>query len=177
MSDDDPGFEPAGTDAENGPWLSDRQQVVWRRWLAMWRMVDARIERDMQQHGGMPFAYYLVLAMLSEAPDRQMRMNRLSEIVGFSQSRLSHAVARLEALGWVRREQAEGDRRGQIAGLTDAGLERLKKVAPLHAETVRASLFDPLSDEQLGALESIFDAIQAQESDYERQMREIDPQR
>lgn len=158
-----------------GPWLSDRQQVVWRRWLAMWRMVDARIERDMQQYGGMPFAYYLVLAMLSEAPDRQLRMNRLSEIVGFSQSRLSHAVARLEDLGWVRRDQAEGDRRGQIATLTDAGFERLDKVAPLHAETVRATLFDPLTDDQLGELERIFDAVLDNEHDYEQRLRQIDP--
>lgn len=158
-----------------GPWLSDRQQVVWRRWLAMWRMVDARIERDMQQYGGMPFAYYLVLAMLSEAPDRQLRMNRLSEIVGFSQSRLSHAVARLEDLGWVRRDQAEGDRRGQIATLTDAGFERLDKVAPLHAETVRATLFDPLTDDQLGELERIFDAVLDNEPDYEQRLRQIDP--
>lgn len=158
-----------------GPWLSDRQQVVWRRWLAMWRMVDARIERDMQQYGGMSFAYYLVLAMLSEAPDRQLRMNRLSEIVGFSQSRLSHAVARLEDLGWVRRDQAEGDRRGQIATLTDAGFERLDKVAPLHAETVRATLFDPLTDDQLGELERIFDAVLDNEHDYEQRLRQIDP--
>lgn len=187
MTDDDTqgegsaatGDGPAGKVGTCGtdPWLTDRQQALWRRWLAMWRMVDGRIERDMQLNGGMPLAYYLVLAMLSEAPDRQLRMNRLSEIVGFSQSRLSHAVARLEALGWVSREQAAGDRRGQIASLTEDGYQRLVSVAPLHAETVRSSLFDPLTDDQLGALESIFDAILANETEYEQRLRQIDPQR
>lgn len=159
-----------------GPWLSERQQRVWRSWLAISRMMDDRIERDMQQHGGMPLAYYLVLAMLSEATGRQLRMNRLSEIVGFSQSRLSHAVARLETLGWVEREQAEGDRRGQIASLTDAGFHRLEMVAPLHADTVRSLLFDPLGGDQLDALESVFDTVLRAEPGYQQRLRAIDPQ-
>lgn len=141
------------------PWLSDRQQRVWRTWLTMWRMVSDRIERDMQQTGGMPHAYYLILAMLSEAPNGRLRMNRLADVVNSSQSRLSHAVARLEELGWVRREQASADKRGQVAILTPAGYDRLVAVAPLHAETVRSMMFDPLNDEQLDDLESILLAV------------------
>lgn len=148
-----------GDSSGDGPWLSDRQQRVWRSYLAMWRMLDARIERDMQRSGGMPHAYYLILAMLSEAPGRRLRMNKLSEIVSFSQSRLSHAVTRLEELGWVRREQAPGDKRGQLAVLTDSGWDRLVQVSPLHAETVRSTVFDPLSDEQLTALDDIVQTI------------------
>lgn len=142
------------TDAP-GPWLTDRQQHVWRSFLMMTRMVDEQIERDMQRSGDMPFAYYLILAMLSEAPDRRLRMNKLSEVVGFSQSRLSHAVTRLEDLGWVRREQSSADKRGQYASLTPAGLTTLQRVAPSHAETVRSTVFDPLSPQQLDALEDV----------------------
>lgn len=149
----------------SGPWLTDQQQRVWRSYLSMWRMLNDRIERDMQQHGGMPLAYYLLLSMLSEAPDRQLRMNRLAEIVGFSQSRLSHAVSRLEVLGWIQREPDAADKRGQIAALTDAGYTRLVEVAPLHAETVRSIMFDPLASEQLEALESVCTAILQAEAD------------
>lgn len=125
----------------------------------MWRMLDDRIERDLQRSAGMPLAYYLILAMLSEAPEKRLRMNKLSEIVSFSQSRLSHAVTRLEELGWVRREQVTGDKRGQCAVLTDSGWERLVQVSPLHAETVRATVFDPLSEGQLAALDDIVTTI------------------
>lgn len=150
---------PPVDDDVAGPWLSDRQQQVWRAFLAMQRTVDDRVERDMQRHGGMPFAYYLILAMLSESPDHRMRMNRLSDIVGFSQSRLSHAVTRLEELGWVRREQASADKRGQYALLTDAGMARLVEVAPLHARTVKTLMFDPLTDAQLEALDDIAQTV------------------
>lgn len=142
-----------------GPWLTDRQQRVWRAFLTMSRLLDEQIERDMQRSGDMPFAYYLVLAMLSEAPDRRLRMNKLSDAVGFSQSRLSHAVTRLEQLGWVRRDQSSSDKRGQWASLTPVGLQTLRRVAPSHAETVRSLVFDPLSAQQLDALEDLVQTL------------------
>jgi DNA-binding MarR family transcriptional regulator len=143
------------------PWLSDEQQQVWRAFLRMSGQLNERIERDLQQAAGMPHAYYLILAMLSEAPGRSLRMNQLAEVVRASQSRVSHAVARLEEAGWVRRIPAPGDRRGQIAELTDAGFERLVEVAPSHAETVRSIIFDPLTPEQLAEFGNICATILA----------------
>ena len=143
------------------PWLSDEQQSVWRAFLRVSGQLNECVERDMQQVGGMPHAYYLILAMLSEAPDRSLRMNQLAEVVRASQSRVSHAVARLEESGWVRRVPAPGDRRGQIATLTDAGFDRLVEVAPGHADTVRSIMFDPLSHEQLTQFRDICQTILA----------------
>ena len=137
------------------PWLSDEQQRVWRSFLRMSGQLNECIERDMQQTGGMPHAYYLILAMLSESPARSLRMNQLAEVVRSSQSRLSHAVSRLEESGWVRRIPAPGDRRGQVAELTDAGYERLLELAPGHAGVVKTTMFDPLSPEQLAAFDDI----------------------
>ena len=131
------------------PWLSDAQQLVWRTFLTMNAALNERIERDMQQAAGMPHAYYLVLAMLSESPDRTSRMSQLADLAQMSQSRLSHAVARLEESGWVIRTPAKDDKRGQLATLTDAGYTRLVEVAPSHAETVRSIMFDGLSEQQL----------------------------
>ena len=144
------------------PWLSDEQQQVWRAFLRMSGQLNEYIERDMQQTGGMPHAYYLILAMLSEAPGRQLRMNQLADVVRASQARVSHAIARLEEAGWVQRMPAPGDRRGQIAELTDAGFERLVEVAPNHAETVRSIMFDPLSPEQLQNFDDICRTILAE---------------
>ncbi len=143
------------------PWLSDEQQLVWREFLRLSGQLSGRIERDLQQAAGMPHAYYLILAMLSEAPRRSLRMNQLAEVVRASQSRVSHAVARLEEAGWVRRTPAPGDRRGAVAELTDAGFARLVEVAPSHAETVRSLMFDPLSPEQLANFRDICETILA----------------
>lgn len=130
--------------------------------LAMSAALNARIERDLQHAAGMPHAYFMILAMLSEAPGRSLRMHQLAEVVQASQSRLSHAVARLEDYGWVRREQAPGDKRGQLAILTDAGADQLVEAAPSHAETVRSTMFDPLSDSQLIEFQDICATVLAQ---------------
>ena len=140
---------------QDDPWLSADQQRAWRTYLEMTSALNARIERDLQNAAGMPHAYYLILAMLSEAPRHSMRMHQLAGIVQASQSRLSHAVSRLEEYGWVRREQATGDKRGQLAILTSEGLERLIEVAPSHAETVRSTMFDALTATQLKEFQTI----------------------
>jgi DNA-binding MarR family transcriptional regulator len=143
------------TPAVDDPWLNDEQQRTWRDFLRLTGTLSDVIERDLQREAAMPHAYYQILAMLSEAPDRSMRMNQLAAVVRSSQSRLSHAVARLEQAGWVGREPVPGDGRGQVARLTEAGYRRLLDVAPGHARTVRTALFDALTDEQLAALDDI----------------------
>ena len=152
----EPAVPNSGLSAQ--PWLTAEQQQTWRAFLAMTATLNTRIERDLQR-AGMPHAYYLILAMLSEAPDRSLRMNQLADLAQASQSRLSHAVARLEAHGWVRRTPAAGDRRGQVASLTDAGHARLVEVAPGHAETVRSAMFDPLTPEQVEQFRAICTVI------------------
>ena len=92
--------------------------------------------------------------MLSEAPDRTLRMSELAERTWSSRSRLSHAVDRLEERGWVRRLSCPSDRRGSYAQLTDAGYAVLVAAAPSHVESVRRHLFDLMSSDDLAALEA-----------------------
>ena len=143
----------------DSPWLDDEQQRVWRLYLRVVRDTQECIEGQMQRQGGVPAAYYLILAMLSEAPDRRLRMNQLSDVLNSSQSRTSHAVARLEEQGLVRRVKAPHDGRGQIAELTDSGWSRLQELAPGHARTVRQAMFDALDSNDLAALHRILDKI------------------
>ena len=83
-------------------------------------------------------------------------MSELADATQSSRSRLSHAVARLEELGWVRRETCSTDRRGQLAVLTDEGFAALARPRRrCHVESVRHHFFDQLSPEQLDALADI----------------------
>ena len=106
--------------------------------------LDAQLQRD----AGISHAAYIVLAMLSEAPNRGRRMSDLARRANQSQSRLSHTVTRLEERGWVRRERAAEDGRGALAVLTDAGWDVVRAVAPGHVDAVREAVFGPLTDEQ-----------------------------
>src|SRR5438093_10498745 len=106
-------------------WLDDEEQQTWRAFLTANRLLFDQLDRELQHESGIPHAYYEILARLSEAPDRTLRMSELADRSLSSRSRLSHAVTRLEALGWVRRDACPTDRRGALAALTDTGFEAL----------------------------------------------------
>lgn len=145
-----------------GPrWLSAGEQHTWREAIESWQWLLASVDGQLQRDSGMPLAYYEILVRLSEAPDRALRMTQLAEASSSSKSRVSHAVARLEERGWVRRMDCPTDRRGQIAVLTDQGFAALSAAAPGHVEQVRRVLFDALSVEQLRQLDGISAAILA----------------
>jgi DNA-binding MarR family transcriptional regulator len=154
------------TDGSAGPrWLNDEEQHVWRSFLTATRLFFDQVERQLQQDSGLPHAYYEILVRLSEAPDRTLRMSQLASTSLSSRSRISHAVARLEESGWVRRRPAPDDRRGALAQLTDEGLAYLAAAAPGHVDTVRCYLFDALTPQQQAALRDAADAMVAKMSD------------
>lgn len=140
-------------------WLAADEQRAWRAFLRAAATVDEALDRQLQRDAGMPHAYYQVLAMLSEAAGRTLRMSELAQITTSSASRLSHAVARLEEKGWVRRERHPTDRRGALAVLTDAGWDALVAAAPGHVAAVRATVFDRLEPEQVAQLRAISERL------------------
>jgi DNA-binding MarR family transcriptional regulator len=140
-------------------WLDDDEQRAWRSFLRAAAGIDDALDRQLQRDSGMPHAYYQVLAMLSEAPERTLRMSQLAELTTSSPSRLSHAVARLEEKGWVRRERHPTDRRGALAVLTDAGLVAVRAAAPGHVSAVRDAVFDRLAPEQVAQLRAISERL------------------
>ena len=140
-------------------WLSDEEQQVWRGFLAVHQLLFDVLDRQMQADANISHGYYVLLAVLSEAPNRSMRMSELAEITSSSQSRVSHAVARLEEAGWVRRRKVEGDKRGNLAVLTERGWEVVVQAAPGHVAAVRENFFDLLTPEQVGQLSEIFAAM------------------
>ncbi|MFI1735501.1 MarR family winged helix-turn-helix transcriptional regulator [Streptomyces acidicola] len=140
-------------------WLSPEEQRAWRAYIAASALLEDTLDRQLQQEAGLPHLYYSVLAMLSETPDRRLRMTDLAEVLKITRSRLTYAVARLEKDGAVRREDCEWDKRGSVAVLTDEGMALLERTAPGHVETVRRAVFDHLDPAQVEQLERICTGI------------------
>jgi DNA-binding MarR family transcriptional regulator len=129
-------------------WLDEDEQATWRAFLATSELLYAALDRQLQRDAGLTHGTYVVLAMLSEAPGRSLRMTELARLANSTPSRLSHAIARMEERGWVRRDRSDQDGRGTVAVLTEAGWDLLVRTAPGHVEAVRQHLFDRLTPEQ-----------------------------
>ena len=140
-------------------WLDDGEQQAWRAFLMAVNLLDGALDRQLRHDSGLPHAYYQILAMLSEAPKRELTMTRLARLLRSSPSRLSHAAARLEGEGMIRRFKRPGNRRTTIVELTPAGMKVLEAAAPGHVHEVRRVLFDTLSREQVAQLHEISESM------------------
>jgi DNA-binding MarR family transcriptional regulator len=145
--------------ADDPRWLTEEEQRVWRSYIAATTLLEDHLDRQLQRDAGMPHIYYGLLVKLAESSDRRLRMTELAMHAKITRSRLSHAIARLEKNGWVRREDCDSDKRGQFAVLTDQGLEVLRRTAPGHVAAVRQAMFDRLSPEQQKALGEIMQIV------------------
>ncbi|NYJ76089.1 MarR family winged helix-turn-helix transcriptional regulator [Allobranchiibius huperziae] len=142
-------------------WLDDEERAAWlnivRIVVKLPTVLDAQLGRD----AGVSYFEYMVLAMLSERRSRTLRASDLARVVNSSATRLSNVVRRLEQRGLLARLPDPDDGRGTLVRLTDAGLDLTISAAPLHVQTVRAAVFDPLEPGDVQALHASLGRILA----------------
>lgn len=140
-------------------WLDQAEMTAWLRLIAVAERLPGVLDTQLRRDSGLTHFEYQVLAMLSDAPERTLRMTSLSLQTNATLPRLSHVVKRLEDRGFVERSVAPEDKRAINAALTEAGFEAIKAAAPGHLATVREHVFDPLSEQQVLALSEALGAI------------------
>ena len=149
---------PTKTDVR---WLNPREMKAWRSYIIASRRMLEALDSDLAGFE-LTMADYEVLAQLSDAPGRRLRMSELAEIAMVSKSRLSHRMKVMEAAGWVRREECPEDRRGYFAVMTDKGFKAIERAAPTHVGSVRNRFLDHLTVKDQEDLAKIFDRLQSQ---------------
>ncbi|MEI8066513.1 MAG: MarR family transcriptional regulator [Actinomycetes bacterium] len=142
-------------------WLNPREMKAWRSYIVASRRLLEALDADLLGHE-LSMADYEVLAQLSDAPDRRVRMSELAEIAMVSKSRLSHRMKVMEKAGWVRREECLEDKRGSWAVMTDKGWKAIVKAAPDHVASVRNRFVDHLTSKDQEDLAKIFDRVTSQ---------------
>jgi DNA-binding MarR family transcriptional regulator len=136
-------------------WLTPEQLRAWKKLIAVVELLPGTLESQLQRDSGLSHFEYFTLAMLSEAPDRTLRMTSLAAHTNATLARLSHVVSRLEKRGLVRREACAEDRRATNAILTPAGWSTVQAAAPGHVATVLANVIDPLTSADIADLDRI----------------------
>lgn len=140
-------------------WLDDDEMTAWLRLIALAELLPARLDAQLRRDAQLTHFEYQVLAMLSEAPERTLRMSWLAQRTQATLPRLSHVVRRLEDRGLVRRQPSATDARANDASLTDLGWRTIVDAAPGHVSLVREEVFDALTPEQVGQLADVATAI------------------
>ena len=140
-------------------WLTEKEMTAWVRLAAMMELLPGVLDAQMRRDANLTQFEYYVLAMLSEAPERTLRMTALASKTNSTLPRLSHVVRRLSDRGLVERFPCPGDGRATNARLTDAGWAKVKAAAPGHVAQVRELVFDALTPDQVSQLAAIAGAV------------------
>lgn len=140
-------------------WLSDAELEAWIRFIAVVELLPGVLDSQLRRDSGLTHFEYMVLAMLSEAPERTLRMTALAARTNSTLARLSHVVSRLEARCLVERAACAEDRRATNARLTEEGWSAIVAAAPGHVETVRRNVLDALTLEQVSRMGEIAGAV------------------
>jgi len=140
-------------------WLDEDERAAWVRLVAVMELLPGVIDSQLRRDADLTHFEYFVLAMLSEAPERTLRMRTLAQQTNATLPRLSHVVRRLGDRGLVERFPCPEDGRATNARLTPTGWDAVVAAAPGHAQTVRRHVLDSLSRDQLGQLRGVADAL------------------
>lgn len=141
------------------PWLSREQLAAWVRLVAVVELLPGVLDSQLRRDAQLTHFDYYVLAQLSEAPDRTLRMTALAERTTATLARLSHVVQRLEGRGLLERFPCPQDKRATNARLTEEGWRKVVESAPGHVGTVRDYVIDALTPAQIEQLTAISDAL------------------
>lgn len=142
-------------------WLTETERVAWVRLAAVLELLPGVLDSQLRRDADLTHFEYFVLAMLSEAPERTLRMTSLALRTNATLPRLSHVVRRLEDRGLVARFPCPDDGRATNAQLTETGWAKLVATAPGHVAHVRRQVIDALDAEQVSQLAEITEAILA----------------
>ncbi|WP_460889590.1 MarR family winged helix-turn-helix transcriptional regulator [Promicromonospora xylanilytica] len=143
------------------PRMNDQESAAWLGLTAVFQLLPAALDRQLQRDSGITHFEFVVLSTLQLSPEPTMRMTELAEATVATLPRLSHVCGRLEKRGLIERSPCPEDRRATNARLTADGRRELIRSVPGHIATARRLVIDALTPEQLDALAGITATITA----------------
>lgn len=138
--------------------LSPLQHKAWRSFHHIRTRLLGHLVRRLYKHSGLTEAEYIILLVLYESKEA-VRAKKLSQILGWEMSRLSHQISRMESAGLIHKEACETDTRRFKLSLAKNGKEKISKALPLQELEVKHCFGDILTESQLNSLVEISDVI------------------
>lgn len=145
--------------ADQIAWLNDDERDAWLFLSSVIFNLPGSLETQLERDSDLSFVEYMVLAMLSEAPDSRLTMTELAHQTNTLLPRLSRVVTRLEKHEYVERSVWAKDRRVSICKLLPAGAEKVQAAAPGHVAEVRRQIFNRINKRQTTQLAKIGESI------------------
>ena len=135
--------------------------AAWELYFTTTARLTERIEAALKCQAGLSMPEYSVLLMTDRAGEAGIRPSVLAHRVVFSRSRLTHTMKRLESRGLVSRRPCQGDGRGGLVFLTEAGKCLFDEAALVQRDVIRQLFLNDISPEEIDTLTTLFSRVAA----------------
>ena len=133
--------------------------AAWELYFTTTARLTERIEAALKCQSGLSMPEYSVLLMTDRAGEAGIRPSVLAHKVVFSRSRLTHTMKRLESRDLISRRPCQGDGRGGLVFLTDAGKRLFDEAAIVHRDVIRRLFLNEISPEEIDMLTGLFSRV------------------
>ena len=135
------------------------QAAAWELYFTTTARLTERIEAALKCQSGLSMPEYSVLLMTDRAGEAGIRPSVLAHKVVFSRSRLTHTMKRLESRGLISRRPCQGDGRGGLVFLTDAGKRLFDEAALVQRDVIRRLFLNDITPEEIDMLTGLFSRV------------------
>ena len=133
--------------------------AAWELYFTTTARLTERIEAALKCQSGLSMPEYSVLLMTDRAGEAGIRPSVLAHKVVFSRSRLTHTRKRLESRDLISRRPCQGDGRGGLVFLTDAGKRLFDEAAIVQRDVIRRLFLNEITPEEIDMLTGLFSRV------------------
>lgn len=143
-------------------YFTDAEAAAWGGFLSTHGRLAKQLEVNLRRTAGLSHAEYEVLLRLFREDDGRLRIQALAAESILTHSGTSRLIDRLEGAGLVKRTNAEEDKRGAYAVLTDKGREHFMEAALQHTALVRELFLSHFSGAELKKMGAFWARLEAE---------------
>ncbi|WP_019909029.1 MarR family winged helix-turn-helix transcriptional regulator [Paenibacillus sp. HW567] len=115
---------------------------IWLSLSHIFSNITDKLEIALQQEYDLSLKEFYVLSFISKSEQKKLRLQKLQEMVGLSQSATSRLVVRMEAknCGALERHICEDDRRGIYTRITEFGENKYQRALQTFNQVLQSEL-------------------------------------
>lgn len=117
--------------------------------------------QTLEEECELPLPWFEVLLQLRKASDGRMKMNEIADAIVRSTGGTTRLIDRLEASGFVERQNCPDDRRAIHVAITAAGDQKLDEALEVHVRYLEGHLGNRLTDDERSMLRTLLDKVNA----------------
>lgn len=145
--------------SEAAPGLSAEQLGAYFALVEVSSLLQYAVDEHLRVDGDLSYVQFQLLARLVDAPGGKLRMTDLADGVVYSRSGLTYQAGLLDKRGLITRSPSPDDERSVMVTVTELGRDLVARVLPGHVDRVRHLLFEPLTGDDVTALDGVLGRV------------------